>query len=116
MLEINNCPYLTPSVPVEAFYQILPDVVADFLDAGLDLNVMSKEEIIYRSKENPEFICQSAHRTPCQLLINEGADFNYIDSIRDVVDSWEPPKMQATPREKIFEELIKRRNLKQENE
>lgn len=93
MLEINNCPYLTPSEPVEAFYQILPDVVADFLDAGLDLNVMSKEEIVYRSQQDPEWICKSAYRTPCHLLINEGAGFNYIDSIKDIVDTWSPPQM-----------------------
>lgn len=47
MVEINNCPLLTPRNPIDqVLYQIFPEIVADFLSAGLDLNVMTKEEII----------------------------------------------------------------------
>lgn len=57
MIEINNGPYFSPKERVRVLDIVLPDILADYLDAGLNLNVMSKEDIINNSIKDPEFIC-----------------------------------------------------------
>ncbi|KRX09575.1 hypothetical protein PPERSA_09405 [Pseudocohnilembus persalinus] len=59
-------------------------ILQEWFDIGAALYTMENKEIIYRSKQDPFFFCElSKDQQLCRqnTLINEAADYNFLDTI-----------------------------------
>lgn len=68
MISFKNRPFLNAETDIQT--QVFSDFARDYLDAVLELNSLSKEEIVSEFEKDPDYLCKIVKRGFCKILIN----------------------------------------------